>query len=476
MIPFNQTKIVCTIGPATQSKEMMRNLVLAGMDTMRLNFSHSTYDEHKDRLDTLNELNEELGTNVAALLDTKGPEIRTHLFKDGYATITIGSTVKIFMDEILGDNTQFSVTYKDLYKDVNIGGTIVVDDGYLLLKVVDVDLANKMIITESFNTHTIKDRRGINIPGMKLNLDYISKKDRQDIIWGCENNVDFIAASFVRCKEDVLAIREILEANCKENQIQIIAKIENQEGVNNLDEITDVADGVMIARGDLGVEVPPEEVPVIQKKIIQMCHEKNKISITATQMLESMQEHPRPTRAEVSDIANAILDGTDAIMLSGESAIGKYPIESVNVMQAIAKRLEVEINRKNFIDRASKHAANDIPTNIAVSVAYSVLQGQANLVITPTVSGNTARLISKFRPNTKILALVPNKQLARSLALNSCVHPVPFLLENDTEALVRNSMNYVVKEGYVFKGDRVILTGGFPIGTKTNSLRILDVE
>ena len=475
MIPFNQTKIVCTIGPATESKEMMKKLILAGMDTMRLNFSHSYYEEHEQRLNTLKELNKELGTNVAALLDTKGPEIRTHKFKHGVASITKGSIVKIYMDEILGDETQFSVTYPELYLDTQVGGTIVVDDGYLLLNIIAIDKKNRMITAEAFNSHTIKDRRGINVPGMKLNLEYISPKDREDIIWGCKHGIDFIAASFVRRKEDVLAIREILEQqnNCN---IQIIAKIENQEGVNNLDEITDVCDGVMIARGDLGVEVAPEEVPVIQKKIIHLCNEKNIISITATQMLESMQEHPRPTRAEVSDVANAILDGTDAIMLSGESAIGKYPIESVNVMQNIAKRLEVEIDRKSAVSRASKTSKSDIPTNIAVSVAYSVLQGHANLVIAPTVSGNTARLLSKFRPNTKILALVPSEEKARALALNSCVHAIPFELCPDTEELVKSSIKYTIENNLAKSGDRIVITGGFPIGSKTNALRIVDIE
>ncbi len=475
MIPFNQTKIVCTIGPATESKEMMKKLFLAGMDVIRLNFSHSNYEEHEHRLNTMKELNKELNTNVASLLDTRGPEIRTHCFKGGQTTITFGSKVNIFMNEILGDETKFSVNYPDLYKDIAIGGMIVVDDGYLTLKVVDIDKEKKIIHTESFNTHTIKDRRGINIPGVELNLEYLSEKDRQDILWGCKQGIDFIAASFVRRKEDVLAIRDVLQEGCSP-EIQIIAKIENQEGVNNIDEITDVADGVMIARGDLGVEVPPEEVPVIQKKIIAVCHAKGKITVTATQMLESMQIHPKPTRAEVSDVANAILDGTDAIMLSGESAIGRYPIESVEVMQNIAKRMEREIKREDMIKRASANVKKDIASNIAVSVAHTVLQGQANLVIAPTVSGNTARLLSRFRPNTMILALVPTAEKARSLALNSCINAIEFPLVEDTETLVKNAMKYVKDHKLVKAGNRVVLTGGFPIGTTTNSLRILDVE
>ncbi len=476
MIPFNQTKIVCTIGPATESKKMMKKLVLAGMDVMRMNFSHSSYDDHLQRLNTLKELNEELGTHVASLLDTKGPEIRTHGFEGGKATVKRGDAITIHMNQILGNHERFSVTYPELYKDIEIGTNLIVDDGYLILRVEAIEEKTKTIRTISLGNHTMKDRRGINVPGVKLNLDFISEKDDADIKWGCEHKVDFIAASFVRRKEDVLAIRELLEKHCA-TDIRIIAKIENQEGVNNLGEITDVADGVMIARGDLGVEVPPEEVPVIQKNIIEMCHQKGKVSITATQMLESMQDSPRPTRAEVSDVANAILDGADAIMLSGESAIGQYPIESVEVMQSIAKRMEKEIRRNDFIVRASKNAKQkDIASNIAMSVAHTVLQGQANLVVAPTMSGNTARLLSKFRPNTMVLALVPTATLARSLALNSCINAIKFDFSTDTEALVQASIDYIKETGLVNSGDRVVITGGFPIGTKTNSLRILDID
>ncbi len=475
MIPFNQTKIVCTIGPATETKDMMRKLILSGMDVMRLNFSHSNYAEHKERMNTLMSLNEELNSNVAVMLDTKGPEIRTHLFKNGKTTIEVGSPVDIHMHEVLGDHTQFSVTYPELYKDVKIGGIIVVDDGYLTLKVTDIDEANKVIKTVSFNTHTIKDRRGINVPGSKLNLDFISDKDREDIKWGCENEVDFIAASFVRRKEDVLEIKEILDAYCVNHNIQIIVKIENQEGVNNIDEIIEVCDGVMIARGDLGVEVPPEEVPVIQKDIISRCHEKGKITITATQMLESMQENPKPTRAEVSDVANAILDGADATMLSGESAIGKYPVESVDVMRNIAKRMERELKRVDLIERANKSSRRDIPSNIAMSASRTVLQGQADIIIAPSVSGTTARLLSKNRPDTMILALVPSAKKARSLALNHGVNAIKFELGTETESLISRAIEFVKNEKLVSPGSRVIVTGGFPLGTTTNSLRIIDI-
>ncbi len=474
MIPFNQTKIVCTIGPATESKDMMRKLIVAGMDVVRLNFSHSNYAEHKKRLDTLKSLNKELGTNVASLLDTKGPEIRTHDFEGGKATITVGSEVEIHMEEVLGTSDKFSVNYPELYKDIDVGAVVVVDDGYLSLKVTDIDRERKVVKTVAFNTHTIKDRRGINVPGMELNLEFVSEKDRQDIVWGCKENVDFIAASFVRRKEDVLAIRNIIRETC-DHDIQIIAKIENQEGVNNIDDIIEVADGVMIARGDLGVEVPPEEVPVIQKDIINRCHRQGKVSITATQMLESMQENPKPTRAEVSDVANAILDGADATMLSGESAIGRYPIESVELMRSIAKRMERELKREEFIKQANRGSKKDIASNIAMSAAHAVMQGQADLVIAPTVSGNTARLLSKNRPDTMIIAMVPTEEKARSLALNHGVFAVPFDLGTETEALIKRALEYVKKERLVNPGGRVIITGGFPLGTTTNSLRIMDI-
>ncbi len=475
MIPFNQTKIVCTIGPATDSRDMIRKLILEGMDTMRLNFSHSDYDEHRVRLDHLEALNKELNANVASLLDTKGPEIRTHDFENGQAIISVGDRVAIHMDEILGSNERFSVNYEQLYKDVKIGGIIVVDDGYLTLKVKDIDYEEKIIYTEAFNTHKIKNRRGINVPGIKLGLEFISQKDQADIEWGCDNNVDYIAASFVRRKEDILAIREIVDQKCKDQAIQLIAKIENQEGVNNIDEIIKVADGIMIARGDLGVEVPPEEVPVIQKDIIARCHRAGKISITATQMLESMQENPKPTRAEVSDVANAILDGADATMLSGESAIGKYPVESVRIMRNIAKRMEKEVQRIDWTNRANEIYDKDIPSNIALSAAHSVMKGHADIIIAPSVSGTTARLLSKNRPDTMILALVPNAKKARSLALHHGVRPIVFELGTDTEDLVKRSIEYVKKENLAQQGSRVIITGGFPLGTLTNSLRIMDI-
>lgn len=477
MIPFNQTKIICTIGPVSDNKEVMKNLVLAGMDVMRLNFSHGDHEQHLGRIKMLQEINKELGTNIATLLDTKGPEIRTHSFKDGKVTITDGTEVKIYMEEIEGDETKFSTTYSNLYNDLKVGNTVLVDDGYLELEVTKIDKKNKVVYTLAKNTHEVKNRRGINLPGVKTNLDFISPKDYEDIIFGCKHKVDFIAASFVRRASDVQEIKNILRYGGNKN-IQIIAKIENKEGVENIDEIIKIADGVMIARGDLGVEVPAEEVPIIQKEIINKCLAAGKISVTATQMLESMIDHPRPTRAEVSDIANAIYDGTDAIMLSGESAIGLYPVESVETMNRIADRIETQIDRKDIVKRANKQSASHrkIETSIAISVAYTVIQSKVDLIIVPTVSGNTAKYLSKYRPNAKILALTSTEHNAKGLQLHSCVEPIVFPLSENTESVVKEAINIAKRDHGIKKGDRVIITGGFPIGAPTNGMRIIDIE
>jgi pyruvate kinase len=476
MIPFNQTKIICTIGPATESYDMMKKLVHAGMDVMRMNFSHGEQGDHLERMKTLNQVNKDLNTHVATLLDTKGPEIRTHKFKNGKVEIKEGSKVTIHMKEILGDEHEFSINYDQLYKDVEIGDIIIVDDGYLTLRV-DKITQNKTIITTAENTHIVKDRRGINVPGVKLSMDFISEKDYEDIVWGCEKNVDFIAASFVRRASDVQEIRNIMKKHGNTN-IQIISKIENKEGVLNIDEIIDISDGIMIARGDLGVEVPAEDVPVIQKSIINKCLTKGKISVTATQMLESMIEHPRPTRAEVSDVANAIYDGTDAIMLSGESAIGLYPVESVETMVKIANRIEDQVDRKALVKQANKESdrSRKIETSIAISVAYTVIQSDVDLIIVPTMSGNTARYLSKFRPNTRILALTPTDEVAKSLKLHSGVEPIQFDLVKDVETVVSKAVALVKKEYDIHSGNRIIITGGFPIGAPTNGMRIIDIE
>lgn len=475
MIPFNQTKIICTIGPGSNNLETMKGLVNAGMDVMRMNFSHGSYEQHEGELKLLTQINKELNTHVAALLDTKGPEIRTNHFENGSVEIVEGTRVTIHTEEMLGNATEFSVNYSGLANDVEVGDVILVDDGYLALKV--LEFTNTSITTLALNTHTVKDRRGINVPDVKLNLKFISEKDKEDILWGCKNNVDFIAASFVRRASDVQEIKNILK-KCGNEHIQIISKIENTEGVENIDEIIEISDGIMVARGDLGVEVPAEDVPIIQKMIIQKCHTAGKISVTATQMLESMIDHPRPTRAEVSDVANAIYDGTDAIMLSGESAIGKYPVESVRTMGRIANKVETQLDRKTLVKRANKATTykREIETSIAISVAYTVIQSKVDLIITPTMSGSTAKIISKFRPDARILALCPSTDIAHGLALHNGVEPVVFPLVKDTESVIKKAIELIKKEYGIKKGNRVIITGGFPIGARTNGMRIVDID
>jgi pyruvate kinase len=455
----------------------MKELALAGMDVMRMNFSHGEPEDHAARLETLARVNEDTGLHVAALLDTKGPEIRTHLFRGGSAKIEKGASVAVHMDEIEGTSEAFSVNYPRLYQDVKVGQLILVDDGYLELKVTSIDKSKKIIHTEALNTHTIKNRKGINVPGVVLHLDFISQKDYEDIKWACDHKIDFIAASFVRRASDIQEIRNIMKYSGN-TDIQIIAKIENKEGVDNIDEILEAADGIMIARGDLGVEVPAEEVPIIQKRIINKCMAAGKVSVTATQMLESMIEHPRPTRAEVSDVANAIYDGTDAIMLSGESAIGRYPVESVRTMTQISRRIEEMLDRKDIVKRANKEseASRAIATSIAISVAYTAIQTKIDLIIVPTISGKTAKYLSKFRPNAPILALTSTDHNAKALQLHSGVEPIEFELVPDTETVVREAVKVAKKDYGLKPGDRVIITGGFPIGNPTNGMRIIDIE
>ena len=479
MKPFNQTKIICTIGPASESFEVMRDLALAGMDVMRMNFSHGEHADHFNKLQTLEKVNKTLGMHVAALLDTKGPEIRTHSFRDGHVEILQDTKVTVHMNEIEGTETEFSVNYPNLYLDMKVGQTILVDDGYLELTVTKINKSKKTIETLAKNDHIVKNRRGINVPGVKLNLDFISPKDYEDIVWGCKNNVDFIAASFVRRASDIQEIRNIMKYSGNKD-IQIIAKIENREGVENIDEIIEISDAIMIARGDLGVEVPAEDVPIIQKSIIEKCLVAGKVSVTATQMLESMIEHPRPTRAEVSDVANAIYDGTDAIMLSGESAIGNYPVESVKTMSRIANRIENQIDRKEIVKRANKLSSTSreraIETSIAISVAYTVIQSNVDLIIVPTKTGKTARYLSKYRPNTRILALTTKDKYAKSLALHSGIESLEFELVPDTETVIKKAIEIAKRDYGVIKGNRVIITGGFPIGEPTNGMRIIDID
>lgn len=474
-----KTKIICTVGPTSETEEMMLKLAHAGMNVARLNFSHGDHEEQGARIKKIRNINRQLEFPIGILLDTKGPEIRTHLFEGDRVTVEEDSTVEVHMNEILGDATKFSISYAQLIDDVEIGSNILVDDGYLILEVTGIDKSRDVIITKAQNTHEIKNRRGINVPNVALNLPFISEKDRADMIFGCEQNVDFIAASFVRTKEDVLAIRALLEEQ-GDNHIQIIAKIENQQGVNNLDEILEVADGVMVARGDLGVEVNVERVPLIQRQMIEKAHVARKIVITATQMLESMIDNVTPTRAEVSDVANAVLDGSDAIMLSAETAMGNHPELVVETMSKIANTIESSINVKKMKNRVKrKPMANRSAKAVALSIANCVEELPVAAVISLSKTGYTARLMSQFRLVSPVLALVDNEDVAKALTLNYGVYPFVMndQLENfekASEVGVEHVMKY--KEQLRHLGDRVIVTAGLPFGhatSQTNTMQIL---
>lgn len=394
---MRNTKIVCTIGPASESIEILGELIDAGMNVARLNFSHGDYVEHGARIKNIREAAKNKAKDVAILLDTKGPEIRTGNFLNGEAEILSGSTVYISMNDVEGTAERFNVTYAGLIDDVSIGSKILLDDGLIELEVVGIDKEKNELRTKALNSGQIKNKKGVNVPNVFLNLPGMTDKDKEDIIFGVENNVDFIAPSFIRRASDVLEIREVLEKNNGRN-LHIIPKIENQEGVDNIDEILVVSDGLMVARGDLGVEIPAEEVPLVQKDLIKKCNIFGKPVITATQMLDSMQRNPRPTRAEASDVANAIFDGTDAIMLSGETAAGLYPVESVQTMGNIALRAESALKHKNILNELSKKVDMTITEAISQSVTHTAMNLDVDTIITPTESGHTARMISKYRP------------------------------------------------------------------------------
>ncbi|MEF2890133.1 pyruvate kinase [Turicibacter sanguinis] len=473
---FKNTKMICTIGPKSEPKEMLSKLVDAGMNCIRCNFSHGDHAEQKNRMDLIREINKEKGTHVAILLDTKGPEIRTHLFENGGVELVAGQTVRVAMNEVLGTAEKFSITYPGLISDVVVGGTILVDDGYVELTVTELDTANQEIVCTVKNSAFVKDRRGINVPGAKLNMEFISEKDRADMIFGCEMQVDYIAASFVRRAEDVLAIREIF-AEQGNTHTQIIAKIENQEGVDNMDSILEVVDGIMVARGDLGVEVPAEDVPLIQKEIIAKCNAAGKIVITATQMLESMQKNPRPTRAEVSDVANAIFDGTDAIMLSGESAAGQYPLEAVETMARIARRTEQALDHQEIIARAMASSSRDVASAMGLAVADTVEDLGAQAVIACTQSGATARAISKYRPSAPVIAATSCEKTATSLALYWGVQPVVVAETANTDELLKTAATVATEVAGLEAGETAVVTAGLPAGEgNTNLMHIHEVK
>jgi len=468
---MRKTKIICTLGPACESEEIMRELVLAGMDVARMNFSHGSYDEHKKRIDTLKKIREETGRPVALLLDTKGPEIRTGKFKNGSVTLSEGNSFILAYDDIIGDEQRVSVSYKGLYQDVRKGDRILLDDGLIELEVTGI--VGKDIHCIVLNGGTLGNNKGVNVPGVEINLPSVTPQDIEDIKFGIENDVDFIAASFVRKAEDVIEIRKILDKD-NGNDIKIISKIENRQGVNNIDEILYVSDGIMVARGDLGVEIPVEEVPVVQKLLIEKCYRSGKPVITATQMLDSMIRNPRPTRAEASDVANAIYDGTSAIMLSGETAMGKYPVETLRTMSKIAEKAEISMDYwKRFVN--TQHEMLPTITNaISHATCTTAMDLKASAIITVNKSGHTARMISRFRPECPIIATTVSPKVQRQLSLSWGV--VPFLVDEakSTDEMFDMGVQKALKSGLVKHGDLTVITAGVPIGVSgtTNILKV----
>ena len=460
---IKKTKIVCTLGPASENEETLRELIKNGLNVCRLNFSHGSHEEHKGRMDLVKKLREELNMPTAILLDTKGPEIRTGKFDVPEVLLEEGQTFTITMKDVMGNKEMCTVSYKGLANDVKTGDTILIDDGLVGLTVKEVN--GDDIVCEVQNSGIVKNHKGVNVPGVKVNLPAITEKDRSDIEFGIEQGIDFIAASFVRKVSDVLAIREILEENNAEH-IKIISKIENQEGVENLDEIIEVSDGIMVARGDLGVEIPTEEIPVVQKLMIKKCNEAGKPVITATQMLDSMIRNPRPTRAEVTDVANAIYDGTDAIMLSGETAAGKYPVEAVKTMATIAKRAEETMrNRRDKINKSK-----NVTDAISYATCTTAMDLEAKAILSSTASGHTARMVSKFRPDCPIVATTSNESVRRQLALTWGVLPLMREKSANIDQVIVNSIEAAKTSNYVSKDDVVVITAGG--GETTNLIKV----
>ena len=478
---MKKTKVVCTMGPNTNDRELMKKLMENGMDVARFNFSHGDHEEQKGRMDLLKELREELHTNTAILLDTKGPEIRTGVLKDGKRImLEAGAQFTLTVDDIVGDQNKVSITYAGLVEDVEAGKVILIDDGLIELKV--LRKTERDIVCEVINGGELGEKKGVNVPNVSVRLPAITEKDRDDIRFGVEQGIDFIAASFVRNAECVLEIKAFLkELNAP--FIPIIAKIENAEGIKNIDEIIRAADGIMVARGDLGVEIPAEEVPYLQKMLIQKCNSNFKTVITATQMLDSMIRNPRPTRAEVTDVANAVYDGTDAVMLSGETAQGKYPLEALQMMVHIIENTEQHLDYERMLETRG----GDLKTGLSSAIGYSSVLAAANLnakcILTPSVSGATTRVVSNLRPKQLILGVTPNERTLRRMSIYWGVKPLQSQQFNTTDDICDGAIELAKIKEYVEPGDVVVLTAGIPSpnvkqerSTASNMMRIATVE
>lgn len=467
-----KTKIVCTIGPASESKEVLTKLVNEGMNIARLNFSHGSYEEHGNRIKLIREVSKETGKPIGILLDTKGPEIRLGDFENGGCEFKEGDIVRIVKEEVLGNHERFTIRCPEVFNDVKAGDYILMDDGKMKVTIQEVSEGEMTVRVE--NPHFLKSRKGCNLPGIILSMPFISEKDEADIRFGCRQDIDYIAASFTRRKEDVLNLRKIL-IDEKKDAIQIIPKIENQEGFDNLREILDVSDGVMVARGDLGVDVSLELVPIYQKRIIRVANELGKPVITATHMLESMQTNPRPTRAEASDVANAIMDGTDGIMLSGESAAGNYPVEAVQTMHKIAVAIEPMIDYKKRLKDAVSSSERSLNDAIGISVADTTLAIDIKCIIAFTQSGTTARRISRFRPVAPIIGVCFDEVTQRAMLPIFGVDPYVSDIQNTKENDIDLARNIALMKGYKH-GDYAIVVAGYPVGQgSTNMMRIIQL-
>ena len=475
---MKKTKIICTIGPVSQSEEKLKELILAGMNVARFNFSHGGHEEHKGKYERAVKAAKDLGMPLATMLDTKGPEIRLRDFEGGKQYLESGNLFRLTTDEILGTTERASISYKNLKNDISVGTTILIDDGLIEMTVKAIEETD--IVCEVINGGYVSNHKGINDPGVVLSMPYISEVDREDILFGVKMGYDYLAASFVRCREDVEAVRKLITDNG--GKMKIISKIENMQGIDNIDEILEVSDGIMVARGDMGVEVPMEEVPILQKELIQKTIRQGKIVITATQMLDSMMKNPRPTRAETTDVANAIYDGTTAIMLSGESAAGAYPIESVQTMSRIAERTEQEVGYE-----ARFHAINygcevldnreDVTTAISHACCATAMDLKASAIITVTMSGFTANKISRYQPECMVIGCTVDESVYRQLSLLFGVMPLLIQKEEDTEKLFDAAINASLEAGLIHHGDRVVLTAGVPLGVagNTNMIRVVEV-
>lgn len=468
---MRKTKIICTMGPATDNEETLKSLMLSGMDVARLNFSHGTHEEALERINRIKKVREELDMPVAILLDTKGPEIRLKEFKDGKAELKEGQKFTLCTDDIEGDENQVSITYEKLPQDVRAGNRILIDDGLIELEVLSVK--STKIICQVKNGGTVFNKKGVNVPNVSLSMPYMSKKDEEDIIFGIEQDVDFIAASFVRTADDIKEIKNILANNGGSN-ICVIAKIENAEGVENIDAIIRESHGIMVARGDMGVEIDMQDLPVIQKSLIKKTYRAGKVVITATQMLDSMIRNPRPTRAETTDVANAIYDGTSAIMLSGETAIGKYPVETVKTMASIAERTENDIDYVKRLDRMNFDSRMDVTNAISHATCTTAHDLHAAAVIALTYSGGTAMQLSRFRPSCPIIAPTLSVKARRQLNLSWGVVPIMSEARSNTDELFDHAVECAQKTNLIKDGDLVVITGGAPMGVAgtTNIMKV----